>query len=65
MKNKPKDYQSYASENGQSDLVLFLKSRGYKLLDDWSWELPSPGYEMAFDETEALNYLVLEWGFGR
>lgn len=42
----------------------FLENRGYKLLGDWSWRLPSDGHAVTQEEYDCVKFLIEEWDFG-
>lgn len=53
------------NQSGDANAIAFLEAAGYKLSRDWQWTLPSPGHAPTDEENSALDYLVLEWDFGR
>lgn len=42
----------------------FLKSRGYILLKDWTWRMPSKDHFISDYEMICLRFLVEEWDWG-
>ena len=49
---------------GDTGPIEFLKSHGFKLLKDWTWEKPTPGHTISCYELECINFLCDEWDFG-
>lgn len=46
---------------GDSEAILFLRSAGYALRRDWSWQ--SPDHAPTDRELDAVVYLIEEWDF--
>lgn len=44
--------------------IEFLLSKGYKLREDWTWELPNKDHHILEKEELCLRFLTEEWDFG-
>lgn len=42
----------------------FLSKRGWKLLMNWTWQLPKPDYQPDKDQLLCVQYLIEEWDYG-
>lgn len=42
----------------------FLRSHGYVLRRDWTWELPTPAHTPSCYEMECMLFLYFEWDYG-
>jgi hypothetical protein len=42
----------------------FLIERGYKLGNDWLWDLPNPNHSITEKEELCIRFLIEEWDFG-
>ena len=47
-----------------SEAIVYLRSLGWRLNQDWSWTPPTPDYEQTERENDAIWYLIEEWDFG-
>jgi hypothetical protein len=52
--------------NGMSDEgpVKFLVERGYKLRDNYEWDMPKEEHWVSDKELLCLRFLVEEWDYG-
>ncbi len=44
--------------------IEYLENRGYKLTKDRWWIPPTEAHQPTEEESEAMDYLILEWDFG-
>lgn len=49
---------------GDAGPTKFLEDRGYKLLGNWLWRLPSPDHCVTEKEVLCLRFLLEEWDYG-
>jgi hypothetical protein len=50
---------------GHQKPVRFLQRQGYVLTEGWGWRNPSPSPVVSAEESDAIQYLIDEWDFGR
>ena len=49
---------------GDRAALMFLRSRGFKLTNKWTWRTPRLNYQIDNAEAEAIEYLRHQWKLG-
>lgn len=49
--------------HGDHQAISYLRSRGYRLLHDWSWVRPNADHVVTDRDRTAMQYLKDEWDF--